>query len=43
MWTATGKGIEVGLLKPIGAHIITPYALDARLGSIGFKVCPVGF
>jgi hypothetical protein len=42
MWVAitiaTGVGVE--LLKPIGTHIMTSYALDARRGTTEFSVLP---
>jgi hypothetical protein len=35
IWAANGKAINMGLPKPVGAHIIPPCAMDARNG--GFQ------
>jgi hypothetical protein len=39
MSKATGSGLP----KPIGVHITTSCALDARHGATGFSVCPSEF
>jgi hypothetical protein len=42
-WTSSSKVIGLGLPKHLGAHIMTPHALDANLEATGFSVCPAGY
>jgi hypothetical protein len=40
---ANGKAVRSELSKPVGAHVITPRALNAIPGAIGLSDCPTGF
>jgi hypothetical protein len=43
MWATSGKAVEAGLSKPIGAHIMIVCCPGARYGSTGFNIWPGGF
>jgi hypothetical protein len=43
MWVEKTKVIVTRKPKPVGAHIMTPHALDIRDGVIGFRFVILGF